>query len=55
MKRLPVLIGLVLIAATFQALNPYFLTPRNLTNLVLVLLLARSICPSAPSAGCAQR
>ena len=35
MKAWPVLIGLALIAALFQALNPYFLTPRNLTNLVL--------------------
>jgi D-xylose transport system permease protein len=32
---LPVVIGLVLIAAIFQSLNPNFLTPRNLTNLVL--------------------
>lgn len=31
----PVLIGLAVIAALFQALNPYFLTPRNLTNLGL--------------------
>ncbi len=29
------LIGLALIAVLFQALNPYFLTPRNLTNLGL--------------------
>jgi D-xylose transport system permease protein len=31
----PVLAGLVLIAVVFQAQNPFFLTPRNLTNLVL--------------------
>ena len=32
---LPVVIGLIGIWAIFQALNPNFLTPRNLTNLVL--------------------
>ena len=32
---LPVVVGLILIWAIFQALNPNFLTPRNLTNLVL--------------------
>lgn len=32
---LPVIFGLVLIWAIFQALNPNFLSPRNLTNLVL--------------------
>ena len=32
---LPVILGLVLIWAVFQYLNPNFLSPRNLTNLVL--------------------
>jgi D-xylose transport system permease protein len=32
---LPVIIGLVVIWAVFASLNPNFLTPRNLTNLVL--------------------
>jgi D-xylose transport system permease protein len=32
---LPVLLGLVLIGMVFQTLNPHFLTPRNLSNLVL--------------------
>jgi D-xylose transport system permease protein len=32
---LPVLAGLVLIGLVFQTLNPHFLTPRNLSNLVL--------------------
>ena len=32
---LPVILGLVLIWVTFQFLNPNFLSPRNLTNLVL--------------------
>jgi len=32
---LPVIVGLILIWAIFQSLNPNFLTPRNLTNLVL--------------------
>jgi len=32
---LPVVVGLLLIAIVFQSLNPNFLTPRNLTNLVL--------------------
>jgi D-xylose transport system permease protein len=32
---LPVVLGLVLIWAIFQFLNPNFLTPRNLTNLVI--------------------
>jgi D-xylose transport system permease protein len=32
---LPVVLGLVLIWAIFQYLNPNFLTPRNLTNLVI--------------------
>jgi D-xylose transport system permease protein len=32
---LPVILGLVLIWAIFQFLNPNFLTPRNLTNLVI--------------------
>jgi D-xylose transport system permease protein len=32
---LPVILGLVLIWGIFQYLNPNFLTPRNLTNLVL--------------------
>jgi len=32
---LPVVAALILIAIVFQSLNPNFLTPRNLTNLVL--------------------
>ena len=32
---LPVILGLVLIWAIFQYLNPNFLSPRNLTNLIL--------------------
>src|ERR687886_2555347 len=32
---LPVIIGLVVIWAIFESQNPNFLTPRNLTNLVL--------------------
>jgi len=32
---LPVILGLILIWAVFQYLNPNFLSPRNLTNLVL--------------------
>jgi D-xylose transport system permease protein len=32
---LPVILGLVLIWAVFQYLNPNFLSPRNLTNLIL--------------------
>lgn len=32
---IPVLIGLVAIAIVFQSLNPNFLTPRNLSNLIL--------------------
>lgn len=31
----PVLIGLIVIAIVFQTLNPNFLTPRNLSNLIL--------------------
>lgn len=31
----PVLIGLVVIALIFQSLNPNFLTPRNMSNLIL--------------------
>jgi len=31
----PALLGLVLIAAVFQAANPHFLTPLNLTNLMV--------------------
>jgi D-xylose transport system permease protein len=34
-RALPVLVGLVLIGLVFQILNPHFLTPRNLSNLVL--------------------
>ena len=32
---LPVILGLILIWAVFQSLNPNFLSPRNLTNLIL--------------------
>jgi D-xylose transport system permease protein len=32
---LPVILGLILIWAVFQYLNPNFLSPRNLTNLIL--------------------
>jgi D-xylose transport system permease protein len=32
---LPVILGLIVIWAVFQILNPHFLTPLNLTNLVL--------------------
>jgi D-xylose transport system permease protein len=32
---LPVIVGLILIGIIFQILNPNFLTPRNLSNLVL--------------------
>jgi D-xylose transport system permease protein len=31
----PVLVGLVIIAVVFETLNPNFLTPRNLSNLIL--------------------
>jgi D-xylose transport system permease protein len=31
----PVLVGLVIIAIVFQSLNANFLTPRNLSNLIL--------------------
>src|SRR6185369_4520254 len=40
---LPVLLGLVLIAAVFQSLNPNFLTPRNLTNLGLQIAAMATI------------
>jgi D-xylose transport system permease protein len=32
---IPVLVGLVVIAIVFQSLNPNFLTPRNISNLIL--------------------
>ena len=32
---IPVLVGLVVIAIVFQTLNPNFLTPRNISNLIL--------------------
>lgn len=32
---IPVLVGLIVIAIVFQTLNPNFLTPRNLSNLIL--------------------
>jgi len=34
-RPLPVLVGLAVIAAIFQAANPRFLSPANLTNLTL--------------------
>src|SRR5262249_37169803 len=40
---LPVLLGLVLIAAIFQAANPNFLTPRNLTNLMVQIAAVGTI------------
>ncbi len=40
---LPVLAGLVLVAIFFQALNPSFLTPRNLTNLGLQIAAMATI------------
>ena len=32
---LPVLVGLIIVAIVFQTLNPNFLTPRNMSNLIL--------------------
>jgi ABC-type xylose transport system permease subunit len=40
---LPVLLGLVLIGAVFQSLNPNFLTPRNLSNLVLQIAVVGTL------------
>jgi D-xylose transport system permease protein len=40
---LPVLLGLALIAAIFQAANPNFLTPRNLTNLLVQIAAVGTI------------
>src|SRR5207302_639909 len=40
---LPVVAALILIAIVFQSLNPNFLTPRNLTNLVLQIAAVGTI------------
>jgi D-xylose transport system permease protein len=55
---LPVVVGLLLISTVFSALNPIFLAPNNLVNLLfdaaavgwawsVCCCLAKSICPSA--------
>jgi D-xylose transport system permease protein len=40
---LPVLLGLVLIGIVFQTLNPRFVTPRNLSNLVLQIAVVGTL------------
>src|ERR671930_46981 len=40
---LPVLLGLVVIAAVFQIANPKFLTPLNLTNLMVQIAAVGTI------------
>jgi len=40
---LPVLLGLVLIGLIFQTLNSHFLTPRNLSNLVLQIAVVGTL------------
>jgi D-xylose transport system permease protein len=40
---LPVLLGLLLIGIVFQTLNPHFLTPRNLSNLVLQIAVVGTL------------
>ena len=40
---LPVVLGLILIAAIFQAANPNFLTPLNLTNLLMQIAAVGTI------------
>ncbi len=42
-ERLPVLLGLVIVAVVFQALNSNFLSPRNLTNLGLQIAAMATI------------
>jgi D-xylose transport system permease protein len=43
LRALPVLLGIVVIALIFQALNSTFLTPRNLTNLGLQIAAMASL------------
>ena len=60
---LPVLLGLILIAVIFQIANPNFLTPLNLTNLMVQIsavgtisvgvVLVRLTCLWEQSAACA--
>ena len=40
---LPIVVGLVLIWAFFQLQNPHFLTPRNLSNLILQISVSGTI------------
>jgi D-xylose transport system permease protein len=40
---LPILLGLALICIVFETLNPHFLTPRNLSNLVLQIAVVGTL------------